>query len=466
MSAIPRPTAPTAAMRPKGPKTLRLPPWGWIEWVLVLQIALPALLFVPVIATSKVRTPLRVCTFAVSLAAGLMVAASGRRPFGRPFPARPWLVASVAWLCLQVFNALYYWLLSGVADVALNLAVLLPAFWAPTSLLSKRQIDRVMMLLLLCNALGSVMAVLQFYRPDRFNPPVIPQLEERPDLADSLMFETADGRKVLRPCGLSDTPGHGGIFGSIAVPLGIAWALRPVSRWKRLLGLGSAGCGMMAVLLSQGRALILAVVACVLTMAVVFALRRDYRRFSSLAVAAALATVIGLGWAMRAGGGGVVQRFYSLVQERPDELFQKNRGHFVEKTFGIVIWLWPMGAGLGRHGMIYAHFGDKAAPPERSALYSELSITDWAFAGGVPMLILYPLAIGAAMFDMMRIALRTRDPEVATWGATVFGMSLSTVATCFAGHPFLSPQGMQFWILTGMIHVASERARAGPERTA
>ena len=55
---------------------------------------------------------------------------------------------------------------------------------------------------------------------------------------------------------------------------------------------------------------------------------------------------------------------------------------------------------------------------------------------------------------------------MASWGATIFGMSIGTIATTFAGHPFMSPQGMQFWILTGMVHAAAERARSGPEKAA
>ena len=57
--------------------------------------------------------------------------------------------------------------------------------------------------------------------------------------------------------------------------------------------------------------------------------------------------------------------------------------------------------------MINVYFGDPGGPDPRSGrpdLHSSLQVTDWAFDGGVPLMIIYPLAIAAAMFDsLMRV---------------------------------------------------------------
>jgi hypothetical protein len=66
-----------------------MPGWGWLEWVLLSQAALPALMFVPGLAATRIVT--RIAVFTLPLLAWGVVGLSGRRPpGGRPFPAVPW----------------------------------------------------------------------------------------------------------------------------------------------------------------------------------------------------------------------------------------------------------------------------------------------------------------------------------------------------------------------------------------
>src|SRR3954471_11884236 len=159
-----------AAQRPaRGPR------WGWLEVFVLSQTFLPALLFVP--GLSAVRTPLRIAAYAIAPVAWFFVAWRGRRAAAADsFPARPWLLVATAWLALSVLHPNSYTIVAAAAQAALYIAVLAPAFWAPAALASPRQPGRLMALLFLCNALSSLVGVAQVFRPETFNPPVIPAL--------------------------------------------------------------------------------------------------------------------------------------------------------------------------------------------------------------------------------------------------------------------------------------------------
>ena len=86
-------------------------------------------------------------------------------------------------------------------------------------------------------------------------------------------------------------------------------------------------------------------------------------------------------------------------------------------------------------------------------------IPAWIIDGGIPLLVGYCGAIGLAMFDTLRIALKSPDRDVAYWGVVIFAFNMSQVATCFSYITFLSPLGVQFWLLAAMIHAADARAR-------
>src|SRR5258707_3034422 len=93
----PMPSAKPAT--PLGP----MPGWGWLEWFMVAQTALPALMFIP--GLSVIRTPARVAAFSIALVAWIAILSQRKvtRP-GRPFPATPWLAAAVGWFGLMVFQ--------------------------------------------------------------------------------------------------------------------------------------------------------------------------------------------------------------------------------------------------------------------------------------------------------------------------------------------------------------------------
>jgi hypothetical protein len=433
------------------------PRWGWLEIVIVAQTAIPALLFVP--GLTPIRLVTRVASFAIALVAWGAIVQSGRRAPGRAFPAVPWLWATTVWLLASILHPTTNSLLGGVAEAALIISVFSPAFWGPTALESPRQLGRLMVLLLLCNGAGALMGIGQYYWPDRFNPPVIPMLEGNQSARDQLSFTTDDGRKVLRPCGLTDTPAGASIAGGLAFLVGVCWAIRPIGWHWRLASLGVSLIGAAVLLLSQVRSTLLTQVGCLLAMIVVLFWRGDYRRAIQLVVVGVVVFLAGLGWVVRSGGLGTVQRFMSIIEERPDSLYYRNRGFFLDETFNKHLWDYPMGAGMGRWGQPFLYFGDHMPSATRGALYVEIQWTGWVFDGGLPLMALYSAAIVAALWDMLRIARTSPDDSVGYWAAVVFGLALSVVAATLAGCPFNSQVGVQFWALLAPVHAADARAR-------
>ena len=70
---------------------------------------------------------------------------------------------------------------------------------------------------------------------------------------EDLMYEMAAGRKILRPCGLTDTPGAVSPAGATAALIGLCWALRPIAFWKRLASLGLAFVGVAVIYFTHVR---------------------------------------------------------------------------------------------------------------------------------------------------------------------------------------------------------------------
>src|ERR1700761_960533 len=92
-----KPRRPPPKPAPEGPsRAAPMPRWGWLEWFMVAQTALPALMFIP--GMSLVRTPSRIAAFSIAFVAwGAIYARGPRSRPGRDFPATLWLVGVVGW---------------------------------------------------------------------------------------------------------------------------------------------------------------------------------------------------------------------------------------------------------------------------------------------------------------------------------------------------------------------------------
>jgi hypothetical protein len=428
--------------------------WGWLEVFVLSQTVLPALLFVP--GLSAGRTPIRIAAYAIAPLAWFFVARrERRRPGSDSFPARPWLLCSAAWIGLSVLHPNSYSIVAAAAQAGLYLAVISPAFWAPAALTSKPQLGRVMALLFLCSALSALVGVAQVFRPETFNPPVIPAMNNAFQ-GEDLVYEAANGQKIMRPCGLTDTPGGVAPAGLAAALLGLCWALLPMAAWKRLACVGLAFVGMAAIYYTQVRLTIVMLGISLLALTAFLAARNEYRKVLLLAVLGAVVVVGASLWVVRSSGDAVNERLMTLFTSDPAKLYQESRGGFVRHAFEEVLWEYPLGYGMGWWGMIHSSFGDPQRP---TPIWVEVMWPAWIYDGGFPLLVGYVGALVVAMLDSIRITLRCKDREVAYWGAVIVAFNLSILATCFSFVPFLSPIGIPFWLLAATLHAADARTR-------
>jgi hypothetical protein len=443
---------PRSPSPPLGP----MPGWGWLEWFMVAQTALPALMFIP--GLSVVRSPARIAAFSIALVAWGAIAVKGKSPRpGRAFPATPWLAAVVGWLGLMIFHPDGNTMLARVGHVALYTAILSPAFWAGEALRDPRQVGRVLKIMFVCNALGAVVGLGQVYRPEIFNPPVIPQvIKAGLDRIGDVSYVDVTGRRIMRPCGLTDQVGGGAQAGMAAALLGMGLLLKGKGGWLwRVLGLGAAFVGVAVIYYTQVRMTLAMLAVALALLTVVFILQRDYRRAALLGLGGAVLIFGSFAWVVSSSGTEVFKRFTNLVEDDPTKVYYSSRGMFVQAAFTDLIWRMPLGNGLGNWGQINDIFGIQ----KPDAYWVEVMIPAWIVDGGIPLILLYGVALAVAMADSFRIALTSRDSDLRYWAAVIVAMNTGVIATCFSFVAFLAPIGLPFWLFSAALHDADRISR-------
>jgi hypothetical protein len=429
-----------------------------LELIAVSPTVFPALLYIP--GTTALRTPLRILDFTLVLIVWAFVLVRGGREVGRPFIPRILLGICAAWVLVSILHPTTNSMISGTAEAMLVISIMSPAFWVPQLKITPQRFTRMLRLIFFVNLLSALWGLGQVYMPDRFNPPDIQRFDRDESVKESLMLTTAAGREIIRPCGLTDTPGGAAAAAVNVVLIGLIWALRPMALWRRAILVGMSFASMGVIYLSQVRAALLTTVASLMVTAGVFALRRNFGKAMVLAVGIGSLAAAGLAWTAFVGGEEATQRFSALLDEDAITTFQQNRGGFLIKTLQDYIPRYPFGAGLGRWGQIYYYFGNKSDPfgVGRGNLYSEIQITAWTYDGGLPLIFGYSAAIAFAMWRVFRIALRGREPDIAYWACAVFAMGLTLLALCMSSMPFIGPSGVQFWLVVTAVSVADEQA--------
>lgn len=418
------------------------------------QSFFPALLFIPGVSALRVVT--RVGAFLIAPVFWFLIATNTKpEKGGNTFPSTSILYGVSVWLALCLIHPDTNWPLSGLGEVFLYISIFSPVFWVGRVLKSPAHISRLMAILFTCNAFSAALGVAQVFRPETFNPPVIPALST--EFGRLVFTYTVNGgRELVRPCGLGDTPGQASNAGAMACLIGLALALRPIAYWKRIVSLGFALVGVAAIYYSQIRALLVVLILCIAILILMFMLQRNFAKATLVAVGGFGSLFGAMLWVTATVGGEVLTRFMTLFEKDPVELYQGARGGFVTVALQQTMWEFPLGMGLGRFGQIYDYFGNRAY----QSIWVEVQIAAWVVDGGILLIVGYSVALFLAMFDTIRVALTTTDRELADWAAVVVASNFSIIAASFSSMVFLAPIGLQFWLLSAAIHVGDTRVKA------
>lgn len=421
--------------------------WSWPEVFIAGQVLWGVLLFVP--GAQEHRAVIRAMPY---LASGAALAYYFGRPTG-PLPASAkWLLACLGLLLLNLLHATTQ-PVSGPGQILLQITIAAPAFWMARAVRDPSHAATVVTVLFVANVVAASVGILQVYYPDHFLPPEFSVLARtlNPDVVDSLTYVGADGRAIVRPPGLSDVPGGAAIAGMLTTVLGFALSFRErQSPILRALCLASAVLGLTLLFLTQVRALsLLAIVGVACCLGLRF---RQGRIAAGLAVAVAAAGLVAgaFVWAVSVGGESVADRFLGLVDTGVLRTFDESRGSFVRYTLTELMFEYPLGAGLGRWGMVQVLFGDSAmwlAPP----IHVEVQPTGWLLDGGVPLLVLYSAAIVTALVHGYRLATREVTGAARDVAAALLCAQVAIAGLCLAGAVFNTQVGILFWAIAGIL---------------
>ncbi len=446
--------------------------WTWLEGFVILQFLSPALLFLP--GAQSFRFAIRALPFVASLACWVFLASSAR---ARPrFPSRgaadppapplpgpnrsgpwPWLVA-----CLAAYPVGFLHpdsvLASAVAQFVFQLAIVGPAFWAWRLVREPNTLDRFFWVVLCCNVASAGVGALQVYFPDRWMPPEFSRvgLAMNQYWVESLSYIGTKGQRIIRPPGLSDQPGGAAGAAMIAGILGMILATRPSFSWsKRAFCLGAAALGMFVLYICQVRSLFLVMIAGTLVAGLVLVRSGHFQRAAALAGLGTMLVTTTFGWAVSVGGKAVFDRFMGIRETGVVESFQRNRGIFLEYTLEELLFDYPLGAGVGRWGMMNVYsrgLGDRTVDP----IHVEIQLTGWLVDGGWPLLLCSCVAVGLALQRLYRLAVAAPNLEVAYAGTVAFSFGLAVAAQSFAGPVFNTQAGIMFWLIFSVVTRADQ----------
>jgi hypothetical protein len=431
-------------------------PWGLPEFFVISQTAIPALLYLP--GSQQFRLYIRIASFAISFATLLWWAAAAAKTT-RPHRAQPWILAAMAYVVIMFLHPMTASTLAGLAQFILYLSVLAPVFWAGTFVRTPEHLARLMALLLICNGLNALVGVLQVYDPARWMPPEMSRImSESLYGLGTVTYRGPDGRMIVRPPGLFDTPGAVAGPGMYAALLGLVFASSAIAWWKRVAALGASFAGIAAIYLSQVR---VSLVVSILMFAAYFFVLMTQRRksramvFGGVAAAIVVSTFL---FALTLGGDSIAERTFTLLAQDPVALYAGSRGGQLSYTFGEILQKYPLGAGLGRWGMIAVYFGTGVAT-NAEPLWVEIQVAGWAIDGGLVLLVLSVGALVVTLAGEVEIARGNPEPRIRACAAVVLAANLGTAALIFTFTPFVTQIGLQFWFLAGALHgVAALRA--------
>jgi hypothetical protein len=418
----------------------------WIEAFIAVQFLWGALLFLP--GAQQYRGYIRALPYSASL--GMLGFYALRRTRG-PLPRGSGLV--IAALLLLVLNLLHpsSQLSAGIAQCVFQLSIAAPLFWSYKATRSPKFVERLLVLIFVMNSVSAALGVLQVYFPDQFMPTELNSLgmEMNQYYVAGLTYIGNDGRLIIRPPGLTDQPGAAATAGALAAIVGFGLLIRRRSPVQILGILAAITIGFAAIYLSQVRSTLLASIGAGALMSAVALWRGRFAGATGILLAGSAVVVASFIWASSLGGESVSNRFGALQGSGALEAYRSYRGAFVSQTVGELLDEYPLGAGVGRWGMMNTYFGSQTEYGS-APIYVEIQLTGWLLDGGVLMWLLYG---GAALLSMwMAFGLTdARNRRLAECAIVVLGVNAYILALAMSSPVFNTQLGLLFWTLAAAL---------------
>jgi hypothetical protein len=241
-----------------------------------------------------------------------------------------------------------------------------------------------------------------------------------------------------------------------AIVIGVGVALTNRGSVIKLAVVASAVVSAFSLYICQVRSLFLLTVISLLAYSVVMAYRGLIARALALIGALIGVGVLGFLWATSIGSDAVTSRFATLFEASAGDVYYQNRGHFIEDTVEVFIPEYPLGAGLGRWGMMYSYFGNPNNPSS-PPLWAETTFTGWVFDGGVPLLLTGYGAMLAGFLAVVRLMGRGTSPVLADSAAVVAAITVAAFTTTLSAHVFIAQSGMMYLLLTAALLAAARQ---------
>lgn len=456
--AVPEPAAPGAVDQElqQAPVLTETTKWGFPEYFIISQTALPALLFLP--GTQAFRMPIRVASFGISLLA--LFWWLNKRDRRHSFhPSAPYLLAAFGYLCLMIFHPSTNGVKAGIAQTLLYLAVFAPAFWAAGSIQTPGRLRRMLWILLFCNGINSMVGILQAYDPATYMPREFSKVVTGGMYGlGNLTYVGASGKAMVRPPGLFDTPGAVCGPGMFAAFFGLVLAMEERSWLKKAIAMGFSFAGISAIYLTLVRTNLLVLGGMILVFAILQQFQQSKAKsFVVIGLAIGLA-VGGFTLATVFGGKAISDRLDSLGQKKASDVYMDSRGIMVQEAFYDLLPEYPLGAGLGRWGMMAFYFGNND-DPDAPTLWAEVQFPAWILDGGIVLLGLYCMALFVAMKEEFKISRTAPSYFTRLLSSAVLSGNAGIAALCFSFVPFCAQSGLQFWFLSGALHGVMEAER-------
>jgi hypothetical protein len=434
-----------------------LPSPVWVPVLLTFQIGCQIALLG--LSSPTARPVLRVATFGVSL---LMLCLLPPRT--RPHPSSTWALAALGILLLGFIHPDRNSFLAGIAQIGIYLSILAPIWWVAGLRMDARSLRLVIITMWLFYTASAAVGVLQSLFPGRLQPALSPVVEAiGPALLEGHRITLSSGESIYRPMGLTDLPGGAATGGLYAVVLGIGILLCERNLLWRAAAFVGMLSGLYCILLSQVRSILIMSAICLIALCTLLAWRRAWMLFQTAIITVGLVGLTGVAAALAIGGESVVARLNTLVEEDPATVYYHGRGFYLHYMLAEQLWEFPVGAGLGRWGMINAHFGDDS--PLKEPLWAEIMWQGWLYDGGMPLMIIYAAAVFVAMMFAWR-ASRNIATSLGLWGAVILAYNVGALAVTFNNPIFLTQAGMEFWLLNACLWGAWWQQRTAGGRLA